>query len=220
MATFRKRNDKWQVQIRRKDYPLQSKSFQLKVDAELWVRKVERAMDNGDPIGTDITLLKELLDKYSDEISITKKGCCSEQYRLKSLGRSWLGRIKLSDLSTKAICKYRDERLIACQPSSVRRELQLLKNVLKVGRVDWGYRVKDCMTDIRFPCAAKARDRRLELGELEAILDHSKGWLTNVILFAIETKREAENWVAVIESEMVRGIYVDRLNQKAQYLRK
>ena len=31
MATFRRRNDKWHVQIRRKDYPSQTKSFQLKL---------------------------------------------------------------------------------------------------------------------------------------------------------------------------------------------
>ena len=47
MATLRKRNDKWLVQIRRKDYPSQTKSFVLKKIAEKWIRKTENRIDKG-----------------------------------------------------------------------------------------------------------------------------------------------------------------------------
>lgn len=45
MATFRKRNDKWHVQVRRAGHPSQSKSFISKTDAHKWVRQVEGDMD-------------------------------------------------------------------------------------------------------------------------------------------------------------------------------
>ena len=47
MATLRKRNDKWHVQIRRKDYPSQTKSFISKKTAEKWIRETENRIDKG-----------------------------------------------------------------------------------------------------------------------------------------------------------------------------
>ena len=41
MATLRKRNGKWQAQIRRSKFQSQTQSFILKKDAEEWARKIE-----------------------------------------------------------------------------------------------------------------------------------------------------------------------------------
>ena len=45
MATFRKRGEKWRVQIRRKNQPTVSRSFTHKVDADGWARDMEHAAD-------------------------------------------------------------------------------------------------------------------------------------------------------------------------------
>ena len=48
MATFKQRdNGWWQAVIRRKGYPIDSKTFEKKVDAEAWARKVETDIDRG-----------------------------------------------------------------------------------------------------------------------------------------------------------------------------
>jgi hypothetical protein len=60
MATIRKRGGYYQVQIRRKDYPDQSKSFTSKAPAAAWARRIETSMDNGswiDTRGTRLTLI-------------------------------------------------------------------------------------------------------------------------------------------------------------------
>ncbi|MCZ6589465.1 MAG: integrase, partial [Alphaproteobacteria bacterium] len=45
MATIRKRNGKWQVQVRREGVGTSSRTFHLKDDAKLWARQVEREYD-------------------------------------------------------------------------------------------------------------------------------------------------------------------------------
>jgi hypothetical protein len=48
MATFKQReNGWWQAVIRRKGYPIDSKTFEKKVDAEAWARKIETDIDRG-----------------------------------------------------------------------------------------------------------------------------------------------------------------------------
>ena len=46
MATIRQTiHGTWQVQIRRKGYPTQTRTFDKKLDGEVWARDVERDMD-------------------------------------------------------------------------------------------------------------------------------------------------------------------------------
>jgi len=48
MASFRKRGSGgWQVQVRRKGYPPQSKSFSTRAAAVQWVQSIEYEMDQG-----------------------------------------------------------------------------------------------------------------------------------------------------------------------------
>jgi hypothetical protein len=47
MATYRKRNNKWQVRIQRQNYPSIAKTFVYKEDAKIWARQQEREIDLG-----------------------------------------------------------------------------------------------------------------------------------------------------------------------------
>ncbi len=48
MATITRRGDgQWQSKIRKKGYPVQSKTFATKASAEKWSRLVESEMDRG-----------------------------------------------------------------------------------------------------------------------------------------------------------------------------
>ncbi len=47
MATFEKRGDYWRVKIRRKGFPIQTRSFDTKAQAERWTRDIESEMDKG-----------------------------------------------------------------------------------------------------------------------------------------------------------------------------
>jgi len=48
MATINKRGKhQWQAKTRRKGHPVQSKTFERKIDAEQWARDIENEMDRG-----------------------------------------------------------------------------------------------------------------------------------------------------------------------------
>ena len=78
MATLRKRNNRWHVQVRRNGHPSQTKSFLSKTDAHKWVRQVEGEMDKA-AFPTDKRILEELtaadlITRYRDTVAINKCG--------------------------------------------------------------------------------------------------------------------------------------------------
>lgn len=78
MATIRKRNGKWQAQVRRKGFAATSKTFHLKSDALEWVRYIEQKADRRslpyDPKRLDAITLKALLERYMAEVIPRKRG--------------------------------------------------------------------------------------------------------------------------------------------------
>ena len=70
MATLRKRNKLWQIQIRRVGHKLITKTFPLKSSAEKWARNMEKKLDDGDYSDYSEALkllLSDLLVRYIKE---------------------------------------------------------------------------------------------------------------------------------------------------------
>nr|MBA3695969.1 site-specific integrase [Methylotenera sp.] len=75
MASFRKRNTGWQVRIKRKGYPEQTKTFNSYSEATTWARLIESEIDRGVFVSrseTETTTLGELLCRYSKEVTPQK----------------------------------------------------------------------------------------------------------------------------------------------------
>ena len=90
MATFRKRGDKWQARIQRRGQPDISKSFLDKKDAERWTRAIERELDLGQYVcrnEIEHTTLGDLLKRYREEVTPTKRGRGPEVETIRSTGR-------------------------------------------------------------------------------------------------------------------------------------
>ncbi len=47
MASFSYRGNRWQVRVRRKGHPTETRSFATRQDAEKWARALEADMDRG-----------------------------------------------------------------------------------------------------------------------------------------------------------------------------
>ena len=85
MATFRKRKNRWDVQIRRSGYPLICKTFSHKTDAQKWAVETERQIGIGEYAPADLAnldTLGALLAQYGAAISIKKRGHEAETLRL------------------------------------------------------------------------------------------------------------------------------------------
>ena len=89
MASIRKRNNKWQVQVRRKGAGSIAKSFMSKSEAMKWAYKQELKMESGlhGHICPKEVTLRDLLERYKSEITPTKRGATQETRRINRLMR-------------------------------------------------------------------------------------------------------------------------------------
>lgn len=195
MGDITKRGDyQFRARVRIAGYPVQVKTFETITEAEHWISDTEAAMRRG-PFKSTSSIrtltLGELCLKYSKEVSTTKKGCESEQYRLKKIADSWLGKMYVLNIDPCVIIKYSDWRLEnGIAPGTVKRELGLLQRVYKISRTRFGYTaIENPMTDVSRPSAPRSRSRRPSRRELRWILTMIKKapWLKKAILIAAET---------------------------------
>ena len=194
MATFRKRKNRWDVQIRKPGYPIICKTFSHKTDAQRWAVETERQIEVGEYVPADLAhldTLGALLAQYANVISIKKRGHEAEISRLTKMRRHKVAAVPLGKLTAFHIAQYRDDRLQHVSTTTVKKELQLISHALDIGRREWGLSVKNVAADVSKPVEPKGRDRRLELGEeqslLNAVSQSQNIWLAPLVEIAIET---------------------------------
>ena len=195
MATYRKLpSGRWQVQIRSKNTAPLSKTFSSKLEAEKWARLTESQIDMGafvDRSELDTTTFGDLIDRYLIEVTPLKKSKDVENRRLKAL-KQQMGFMKLSAIQNKDIAAYRDRRLNVdeCSGSTVIKDIDSISHIFNVAIKDWGYPIAiNPAQMIRKPKANKGRDRRLEAGELDLLIDGLElTWgIQSIVLLALET---------------------------------
>ena len=109
MATVRRRNGRYHVQIRRKGFPPITGTFSRLTVARRWIASIEADIENKTYIDyseAETTTLNDLLERYETDILPSKKGKKVERYRIGTL-RQHLGYYCLSDLSLTVIRGYR-----------------------------------------------------------------------------------------------------------------
>lgn len=195
MATLRQRNDRWQAIIRRKGYPDLVQTFSIKKDAEKWARQQETLLDSGlwlDRTTANATTLHDLLDRYSTEVTPSKRGSRAELQVLKQYKNHKLSKFIVSAITPKLVAECRDERLKQVSSGTVLRELSILSHVFTVALRDWGIALhSNPVKLIRKPPQGKPRDRVLNDAErarllLECAQCHNP-WVLPVVTFALET---------------------------------
>lgn len=185
----------YQVQIRRRGLPPQVRTFPSLKEAKIWARAVESSIDSGrfiDPAPLRKTTLREIFQRYREEVSPTKKGHHSEVLRLQALERAPLASLALVDISAPGVAAYRDGLLRAGRmPSTVNRTLNLISSVLNHARREWALQVENPLKDVRRPSAGPGRDRRLLPGEEERLFVElgraRNSWIVPLVGLALET---------------------------------
>lgn len=176
MATFSKRpTGNWQVQVRKRGFPTQSRVFATKREAQTWAFEVEAKMVQGGFVAAskDVTL-DELLMRYRDEVSSQKKGGDIEQIRINRIRSSegWLTSLPVCKVASASIASYRDKRLKEVSPPTVKRELELLRNVFNVAAKEWRVCGRDNpVSQITLPEGSRGRTRLLDEKEWGALVD-------------------------------------------------
>jgi len=141
MATIRKRNGKYQVQVRRKGFAPIARSFLKRGDAEEWARFNESKADRGElPVSAkslDKYTFGGILKRYRDEVSVKKRSHNTEVYILNAAMRLPLAKLSLDRLTPATFSAYREKRLKKVKPGTVNREFGIFKHALDVAAHQW-----------------------------------------------------------------------------------
>lgn len=205
MASIRNRKGRWQARVIRDGFPDQVKTFDSKAHAERWARSIENDQDRGvfyDRSLAESITLGEILKRYADQVTPTKRGFVSELQRLSKMQKDSLAKLSLANLRPQDIAEYRDRRLQTIQNSTSNRELQLLSAILNHARREWGIGTPDNpVTGIRKPPKGNARSRIFVNDEKERLFAAIRGnlgykrvpkknfnhWVLPIVELALET---------------------------------
>jgi len=184
MATYRRRNGKWNVQVRQRGKKDISKTFKLKADAISWASLMEIKLETEtytDYKLATTTRLSDLLTRYNEEVVPTLKGKSQDSSRINKIIDSDLGNLLISDLTSQLLAKYRDSRLKQLGPQSVKHELSMVNRVLKIATTEWGYQLPQGIPTVKHPTLPKGRTRRLTKEEEDALRQSADPYLCHTI---------------------------------------
>ncbi len=196
MATIRKRNGKYQVQIRIKGVQSVTRTFRTKSEAVMWSRAIEidkyNNYENNTPSPNDNETVGSLLERYYTEHLSTGLWFRRECSILRRFQRSDLYNIRIVDLNEGDIARYRDHRLKSVKPATVVRELSIGSHCLSVAQSEWGIRLAtNAFKTVRKPKVRNSRERRISQEEWDRLKDAdchrpTRGMI-HIVEFAIET---------------------------------
>ena len=199
------------ARVRIKGRPEVSKVFPDARKAATWAAAQEhslRAGDFRDVRKAHRLLVRDLIDEYTSAIASRLRSADTTALRLARFRRD-LGAYTLETLTRARIAEWRDARLAeGAAAATVTRELGILSSVISYARKDLGVEVENAAGLVRRPPATRGRDRRLESGEeqrlLEALGDRAgdvqgtkrsgayrvgtrNPWMQPLVRFAVET---------------------------------
>lgn len=143
------------------------------------------------PIG-DISVaektFKAMMDRYMEEYSKPKKASSwRDEASLKHL-LPFFGDYTIMEIAPSLISQYKTRRrLDGASPSTVNRELSLMKHGYNIAIREWEWIKENPVSKVSMEKEPPARDRYLVNDEEENLLKVSTLWLREIIVFAVET---------------------------------
>lgn len=213
MASILKRGPSWRALARRGDGSRVAKTFKLKSDAQAWAAEVEaearrqKARRSEQPVVVVSGLsVKDLLERYAEEVSPTKKSCKRETDFIRAIIRDFpaLADTPLFKLEPAGLAAWRDARLRKVSAASVIREMTVFGHALEVARREWGWLKENPMRDVRRPSGGNvARERRPTAEEIEQIV--SASGFDDALPPETQTARVGAAYLFAIETAMRAG---------------
>ena len=132
----------YQAQVRRKGYPVQTRTFRGYRDAEVWAATVESEIGRGVFVSRaegEATTLGEALRRYRDEITARKRGAEQESARIAKLLTHPLAPRSLASIRGKDIADYiRTREAGGAGPNTIRLDLAILSHLFTIARSEIG----------------------------------------------------------------------------------
>ena len=185
----------WQAHIRRRGFPAQVRTFDMKAEAQAWAATIESEMARGVFVSrteAEGTTLSEALARYRNEVIPKKKQEAREDRRAAALAQHPLACRPLASIHGKDIAAYMSTRACAgAGGNTIRLDLALLSHLFTIARKEWGMEsLGNPVEMVRKPKLPQGRTRRLEDGEESRLIEAAKaygGEIQHLIPWAIET---------------------------------
>jgi integrase len=145
MAYIRKINAGWQAQIQRNGRKW-SKVLPTKREAQAWAMAEEAHAKAGKRGHT----LSMAIAEYLERVSSKKASQKWEAHRLASILTS-LGDLPLAEIQAPQLAAWRDKRLQTVSGSTVLREVNLLRNLFNVARLEWRWIEHQPFAGVKMP---------------------------------------------------------------------
>lgn len=120
MATFRKRSGGWRAEVCIKGTRA-SATFSTKREAQAWAAQEETQLREDSAGKIPNKPFRELLERYSREVSINKRGAAREQKMIDVILRDPVAEVSLRMLAPTDIAAWRDRRLKQVSGSTMAR---------------------------------------------------------------------------------------------------
>lgn len=188
-----------------------SKTFRTKTEARGWALQTEIEIDTGvgDPT---YHLFEDALIRYRDEVTVLKKGEKHERNRINAMLRLPLAQMRLEDITSDDMGKYRDERLKKNGGGTVNRELSLMSVIFNRARIEWKWVNHNPISDVTRPKNPRPRDQRINDDEIQRVCDAlgydggeiecNNDLVAVLFLLAIETAMRLGELCAVVPSSV------------------
>ena len=198
MASILKRKTgKWQVQIRKKGYPLICKTFLNKRDARTYANTIESEIDRkvfNSLASIDGTTFETLLIKYREEIVPKYKSRQTLTCKINHLLRYKICKYSIVHLNTGHINDFKNAISKGRAPKTINGYIQTLHTVWKIAATKWGYAMPVNNPFKLVPLEKVRNEREITISDnqFHTLLDEASkiknhNYLPNMIKFAALT---------------------------------
>lgn len=171
MASITQHKDGWRAQVYVHGVR-DSKVLRTQREAKAWASAREHELRALRETPTaDLHTVAEMLKRYADEVSPSKRTGVAETKRIQAFLRDFpdLAAMKLSQFKTPQLAAWRDARLKTVSTSSVTRDINWLRNAFAIARKEWKWIEHNPFDGLRLPRDPAPRSRRVTPPEVKAI---------------------------------------------------
>ncbi len=195
MASITRRGDSWQARIKKKGYPRTVKTFKTQAAAKAWSYRTEVAMENGTWIDTRESrsvFIEEIINEYirsyerfGIEVPIPKLT------QLKQI-QDFFKQVSIHDMTLDMVLDFAAQRRKSVTASTLQTQMYYFKQAVESSRIRTEQHTVDiAITELKrkkIIMGSKRRDRRLEPGEYERLMEAGEGhWIVAAIDIALES---------------------------------
>jgi integrase len=172
VAYIRKVKAGWRAEVERKGVR-DSITLPTKAAASQWATRREADILAGAGSQWPRKTVAQALQRYSNEVTPTKRGARAELLRLSAFERDFpvlAGKI-MSEVTAADLAGWRDARLAKVTAGSVQRDINILRNVWSVAAREWGWCPEPTpWRSLRLPGNNAPRTRLLGWREIRRIM--------------------------------------------------